>query len=195
MPWLGPDESVRVGRHLIRRAGPDDAAAYSLADAQMVGATYGYTMPPQFALDRLAEVDQLTRDRTVQFADALAAERRGEEPVRRTWIACAGADIVGIAVSTAVIPEWERELDVVPIEGVRYQLNHLYLRAQAHGTGLGQALLDIALPERMPAYLWLVGGNTRAERFYARNGFKLDPVGYSCGPMWFHKPLQRMYRR
>lgn len=194
MPWLGPDESVRVGVYDVRRASPADAHAYSLADAQMVGDTYGYTMPPEFARDRMAEVDGLSAERTTLFAAALDAERRGEEPARRTWVAWEADEIVGIAVSTSRQQGWEDDLGVVPIEGVTYQLNHLYLRPRTHGSGLAQAMLDLALPDRMPAYLWIVGGNARAERFYVRNGFQLDPVRYECGPLWFHQPLFRMWR-
>lgn len=196
MPWLGPDATARFGPYLVRRATSADAEAYALADAQMVAETYGYTMPPEFTRDRLAEVPEQARRRRVQFDRDLDIERRGEEPSRRTWVTILGSgEIAGIAVSTSQRPDGEQWLDAAPAEGVTYQLNHLYLRPHAHGTGLGQALLDIALPDALPAYLWLVGGNDRAQRFYERNGFRLDPVTYDCGPTWFHRPLRRMWRR
>ncbi len=195
MGWLGPDESVWVGRFSVRRPVPGDAAAYALADAEMVSGTYQYTMPPEFAVQQLADVPAATEAYRVAFELDLAAERRGEEPDRRTWLALSDRRIVGIAVSASVAPPWEEELGAVPIDGVTQQLNHLYLRPDVHGQGLAQALLDIALPDEMPAYLWLVGGNARAERFYLRNGFQFDPLEYSCGPQWFHRPLHRMYRR
>lgn len=194
-PGSGPDDVVAIGDVVVRRAQPSDAAAYSRVDARMVGDTYASLMPLQFAADRWDEVDRLTGERRREFAEALEAERRGEEPPRRTWVATQAGDIAGIAVSTAIAPSWEASLAVEPIEGITYQLNHLYLRPAAQGTGLGQAMLDLALPCALPAYLWIVGGNARAERFYARNGFVRDPVEYSCGPLWFHRPLFRMVRR
>jgi len=193
--WLGPDQSVRLGRYLIARAQPGDAAAYALADAQMVSATYAYMMPPEFEQQRLGEVNDVADQLRQQFAADLDRERSGAEPARRTWIAWDNSEVAGIAVSAGETPQWERELGVAPVDGITHQLNHLYLRPAHHGAGLGQALLDLALPGRMRAYLWLVGGNSRAERFYARNGFETDPVTYSCGPLWFNKPLYRMYRR
>jgi GNAT superfamily N-acetyltransferase len=193
--WLGPDESRAVGPYVVRRAQPGDAHAYSLADAQMVGETYAATMPPEFAEARLAEVDALAVEREAQFAEALAVERAGGEPARRAWVAMQGTEIAGIAVSTCVRPTWEEELGATTLPGISYQLNHLYLRREAHGTGLAQAMLDVALPHGMPAYLWIVGGNHRAERFYARNRFVREDATYTCGPLWFQRPLFRMLRR
>jgi ribosomal protein S18 acetylase RimI-like enzyme len=43
----------------------------------------------------------------------------------------------------------------------------------AHGTGIGQALLDEVLGEE-PAMLWVAKENPRAIAFYRRNGFELD---------------------
>ena len=53
------------------------------------------------------------------------------------------------------------------------QLYSLYLLAQCHGSGIGQALLDAVLGAE-PAVLWVAQGNARAAAFYRRNGFAFD---------------------
>lgn len=53
------------------------------------------------------------------------------------------------------------------------ELEAIYLLREAHGSGLGQALLDAVLGDA-PAYLWVAEGNPRAEGFYRRNGFARD---------------------
>jgi len=54
------------------------------------------------------------------------------------------------------------------------QLWGLYVLAELHGTGVGQALLDAVIPPRTPAQLYVAKGNARAEAFYRRNGFEVD---------------------
>ncbi|HSN10605.1 MAG TPA: GNAT family N-acetyltransferase [Propionibacteriaceae bacterium] len=190
-----PDAVHRVGPYLVRRALPIDAAAYCRADAEMVSSSYPGVMPEQWARERLEEAEGLIPERERAFAENLAAESRGEEPKDRTWLALAAdGAIVGIAVSRSTPQDWESINEVRPIPGVTYQLNHLYLRPEAQGTGLADALLDLALPGRLPAYLWIIGGNERGRRFYARHGFVGDGVTYSCGPVWYDMPLFRMYR-
>lgn len=189
-----PDAEIAFGAFTIRRALASDAAAYCRADAEMIGDTYEYTMPPAFAARLLGDVPAEAEHHARLFSDCLSAERRGEEPERRTWIALGDDGISGIAVSTATAPAWESEVDAPPLPGIRYQLNHLYTRPSAHGTGLGQTLLDLALPDGLPAYLWLVGGNARARSFYARNGFVTEEREYETGESWYHKPLYRMFR-
>ena len=62
------------------------------------------------------------------------------------------------------------------------ELMGLYVRAEVYGTGVGLALLEAAIGEAA-AYLWVLGGNARAIRFYERAGFRFDgalktePVG------------------
>jgi ribosomal protein S18 acetylase RimI-like enzyme len=51
----------------------------------------------------------------------------------------------------------------------------IYVRAEHHGTGVGQALLDETLGAG-PAMLWVATQNPRAIAFYERNGFRLDGV-------------------
>ena len=53
----------------------------------------------------------------------------------------------------------------------------LYVLPEFHGGGVGQRLMDAAL-ERLAVYprlcLWVVKGNSRAIRFYEKNGFHLN---------------------
>lgn len=53
------------------------------------------------------------------------------------------------------------------------QLFSIYVSAQRHGTGVGQALLDATAGDG-PAMLWVAKGNPRAAAFYRRNGFVFD---------------------
>ncbi|MCT9821431.1 GNAT family N-acetyltransferase [Microbacterium sp. W1N] len=55
------------------------------------------------------------------------------------------------------------------------QLYCLYVSRGAHGTGIGQALLDETLGAD-PAMLWVAAQNPRAIAFYRRNGFAFDGV-------------------
>ena len=184
----------RFGPYVVRRAHPSDALAFCRADAEMVAGSYPGVMPPIWSEERLAEADGLAPGRERAFALNLAAEARGDEPQDRTWMAFAGDEIVGICVSRSTPQDWESINEVVTIPGVTQQLNHLYLRPSARGTGLADALMDLALPGRMPAYLWIIGGNARGWRFYERHGFAGDGITYSCGPIWYDAPLFRMYR-
>ncbi|WP_242616285.1 GNAT family N-acetyltransferase [Microterricola gilva] len=62
------------------------------------------------------------------------------------------------------------ESDVQKLPGER-QLYSLYLLANWHGSGAGQALLDAVL-NGQPAVLWVAQENPRAIAFYRRNGFE-----------------------
>lgn len=189
-----PDAFHRHGPYIIRRARREDAPAYCRADARFVAQTYAKIMPPQFALDRLGEADGLAPGQAERFAVNLAAERRGDEPRDRTWIALDGDAIVATCTSSAFAQDWEAANEVVPLPGVTHQLNHLYLDRCVHGTGLADALLRLALPDGLPAYLWILDQNPRAWRFYERHGFVGDGRRYSCGPLWYDRPMLRMYR-
>ena len=131
--------------------------------------------------DGLAERYDAGRELVLR-AGALAAEYAGrlaELDVRRRaerWrttlvdggtavrVACRGAEVIGWS-SSGVGRDADRPEDL-ELEGV-------YVLASAHGTGVGQALLDAAVGER-PAYLWVAERNPRAHRFYRRNGFVPD---------------------
>jgi GNAT superfamily N-acetyltransferase len=188
------DAVHRVGRYSVRRARPEDAAEYSQVDAELVTAAYAGTMPPEFAVHQFAEVPEETVRRRAEFARNLADERAGVEPERRSWLALEDDRIVAIAVSSVRPQSWEATLAAEPVPGISRQLDHLYLHRSTWGTGLADALLELALPGGMAAYLWIVSGNDRAWRFYERHGFVGDGREYPCGPQWYFQVLHRMVR-
>ena len=49
----------------------------------------------------------------------------------------------------------------------------LYVLAEHHGSGAGQALLEAVIGDN-PAFLWVAKDNPRARRFYERNRFTTD---------------------
>ncbi|MGV8849989.1 MAG: GNAT family N-acetyltransferase [Propionibacteriaceae bacterium] len=50
------------------------------------------------------------------------------------------------------------------------ELSVIYLRKPAQGSGVADALLQMAIGDA-PAYLWVLSGNSRAHSFYRRHGF------------------------
>ena len=79
----------------------------------------------------------------------------------------AAGRMIGFGMSGASLPDAFGE---PPRER---QLYTLYVLAEAHGTGVGQALLDVILGPA-PALLWVAQENPRAIAFYRRNGFGFD---------------------
>jgi ribosomal protein S18 acetylase RimI-like enzyme len=57
--------------------------------------------------------------------------------------------------------------DDAPVPLELYAINVL---RRAHGTGLADDLMAHVVGDR-PAYLWVLGGNERAQAFYRRHGF------------------------
>lgn len=61
------------------------------------------------------------------------------------------------------------------------ELASLYLTPESFGTGMGDALMDVALTWLRAqgctrASLWVVPANTRARRFYERHGWQHDDI-------------------
>jgi putative acetyltransferase len=52
-------------------------------------------------------------------------------------------------------------------------VDHLYVRPECHGQGLGTALLAQAMAEHSPLRLWAFQRNTPALRFYAARDFRV----------------------
>ncbi|WP_026537296.1 GNAT family N-acetyltransferase [Arthrobacter sp. 9MFCol3.1] len=73
------------------------------------------------------------------------------------------------------------------------ELYSIYTLGRTHGTGLGEALLRAALGD-LPAYLWVLEANPRAQAFYAKNGFQPDGTRKLLSPDWEELPEIRMVR-
>lgn len=96
--------------------------------------------------------------RETQWRETLEAE----PAAHRAHVGIVDGEIVGVA--------WARLADE-PDAPREWELKILYTLARTHGSGLGQALVEATIGDG-PAYLWVSEGNTRAERFYARLGFR-----------------------
>jgi len=95
----------------------------------------------------------------------------------RMVVAECGGAVVGFANSgEARGPNAEHGF--APVHPVH--LFSIYLLASAHGSGLGQSMLNAVLGDE-PAQLWVLRGNERAIAFYARNGFVADGTKF-VGP-------------
>lgn len=106
---------------------------------------------------------------------------------------------VGLGLSRLGPLPWESELDFVQVPAGSRELVQLYTLEQAHGQGLGQALFDAVLDSEEPAYLHIVEGNAKAQRFYEKNGFSHEGFSLTCLGSW-HNPdgpsmrVGRMFR-
>ena len=61
-------------------------------------------------------------------------------------------------------------------QGEAAEIIALHTLPESHGTGLGRELLTTALSQigSRPVFLWVFAENTRARRFYEKNGFLHD---------------------
>lgn len=87
---------------------------------------------------------------------------------RPATVAELDSQIVGFAITSEARKRGEFE----PARD--FELSSLYVLAVHHGFGIGQKLMEIVAPQDRPAQLWVAEQNSRARRFYERNGFELD---------------------
>ncbi|MBG6183465.1 GNAT superfamily N-acetyltransferase [Arthrobacter sp. CAN_A214] len=137
-------------------------------------------MPREFHEHYDAELPTLIERRRGLLEDAA-----GTPGGARSWLAF-DADGVPVAIATSGPGRDADRPD--------FELHHIYTLNRTHGSGLGQRLITTAIGEK-PAYLWILEGNPRAERFYARNGFIPDGTTMLCGPTWHLRPMFRMHRQ
>ncbi|MGO4103099.1 N-acetyltransferase family protein [Leifsonia sp. YAF41] len=139
----------------------------TVADAPVIAAlhvdkwreAYGHLLPADFFTEKHLLGRQEQWDQSLRSP-------RDDWTIR---VARTGEGIVGFAVAG---PSSGPEGQHLPRER---QLHSLYVLADSHGTGVGQALLDAVLGEA-PAMLWVATENPRAIAFYRRNGFEFDGV-------------------
>ena len=153
--------------------------------------TYAALTSPEYARQRMAEHDR----RAEELRTHLAQADHGE-PFRRHLVALnARGGIVGVGCAGDGIDAWEEEAfgdDWVP-PAVTLNLDHLYVAPELRGTGLARRMVDELIGDR-PAFLWAIGGNHRAVRFYEKLGFAPDGFGGACGPEWDFLPMMRLAR-
>lgn len=184
-----PLARLEPGEVVVRPTTLDDAEEYVRCHVQCLAETYDTIMPPAFVEQQRAAIP----DRIVETRRAWAARMGDAQTRTRSWIAVDhGGSAVGVARSGPGPQPWELSMGA-PDSAVDFELHHLYTRRHSHGSGLGQQLLELAT-QGQAAYLWILRGNPRAERFYRRNGFEPDGAELSCGPTWFHRPMFRMVR-
>lgn len=140
---------------VLRPATRDDAAALAAVHHRSWVETYAHLLPPSHW-----ETDTLER-RTVRWRDAL---EQGVVPT----VAEVDGTVVGLVLAGDAVVVGEH----APVRD--RHLFMLYVLASYHGTGVGRALLDAALPPGTPAQLWVAEDNPRARRFYERHGFRPD---------------------
>lgn len=166
----------------IRPPTPDDAAAWARFVAVERARTYADVMPPWFGELAAAEVPATASRLAEQFGDAAL----------RFALAEVGGAIVGVAEAGTAPAQWEIDGGFPP-PPAPVQLHLLYVHPDHHGTGLADRLLGAVL-DPGPAYLWLIAGNARAERFYARRGFVALDERIPAGESWGGVPMHRMVR-
>lgn len=143
--------------------------------------TYAAIMPVDYAISRV----EMIADTALEIA-------RSMDDQVLWWAGYADdGELVGVASAKSGPSWWEAEH---PAPSVDWHLDKLYALPRAHGSGVGQALLDLAAPPDVGTYLWILHDNPRAEAFYRRNGFRPDGFTASCGPDWFDRPMFRMVR-
>jgi GNAT superfamily N-acetyltransferase len=140
---------------LIREAREDDAVEFS----QAYEASWNAAMEPliETSLGDLVSFE----DRVTSYRKSLSAAG----PEARVWVAVRGVAIVGLAVCR--------------VDERVGELQSLYVIPAEWGSGAGGRLHDAALDGMRAlgareATLWVVEANTRARRFYEREGWESD---------------------
>ena len=134
---------------LVRPARREDAPGVAACHVACWREAYAHLLDPEF----LAGFDSPERGR--RWAAHLTA------PGSTTAVAPAGEEVVGFARTGP-------SRDEPPVTAL--ELQALYLRAEHHGSGLADRLLEAVAGSR-PASLWVFADNPRARAFYAKHGF------------------------
>jgi GNAT superfamily N-acetyltransferase len=150
----GADRARSAG-YVVRDARPADAAEIGRVHVQVWREAYAGLMPA----DYLAALDPQAS--AARWAEMLAQPADG---VRRLVGVASSGEVVAIA---AAGPSRD---DDAPTPWELWAINVL---AAHHGSGIADLLMG-QLVGVGPASLWVLRGNERATRFYARHGFQSD---------------------
>ena len=145
----------------VRRAGPDDAAAIAGVHVRTWQVAYRGLMPPE-VLDGLS-VEQ----REEMWRQVLTGK---EDPT--VYVALEGRAVVGFCAVAAPSRDADAE------DGVA-EIGAIYVDPDVWRTGVGRALMDLALADlRADGWrwvtLWVLAENQPARDFHARFGFTPD---------------------
>ena len=139
---------------LVRPMTVDDVDAVARLHVSTWRETYIGLLPESFFSDDVVEYRR-------RWWAATIADTEADQVFR---VAELDAELVGFAGAGVAVKD--------PALRPR-ELYMIYLTKAAHGTGLGQQLLDAVLPP-VPASLWAARDNPRARAFYVKNGFIPD---------------------
>lgn len=136
---------------MIRVATVVDAESIGRFQTRCWDQTYRGVVPDEF----LDSVDAETRER--RWRERIAS---GE---RAVYLAHRGNELIGVA-STEVTRSSRPDLPAI-------ELASLYVDRSAHGQGVAQQLLAVAIGTA-PAHLLVFDSNARAQSFYLKHGFR-----------------------
>jgi len=144
----------------IRTATTADAPAIAAVHVRSWQSGYAGIVPAEYldALDVGTRTGDWRRWLTAGPADDVA-----------TWVATAGADIIGFAtVGPARDDDARRD---------EREIYSIYMEPDSWGSGVARELMRTVVEEsgaRTPLSLWVLADNERARRFYRRHGFTPD---------------------
>jgi GNAT superfamily N-acetyltransferase len=167
----------------IQRAGPAEAEA--IARIRVLSWQAGYPgLVPQAVLDAMTIEDNVERTRRRMTDSKLK--------VADDWLAWQGDDSLGWLGAGRC-----RDDDLV--DQAVGEVVALYVLPEAWGLGVGHTLMNFATAEfRALGYqksvVWVMEGNTRAERFYERQGYLLDGARRPLQMKGIHGYLRRLSR-
>ncbi|MDQ4501313.1 GNAT family N-acetyltransferase [Sinomonas sp. ASV322] len=138
----------------IRDAGPEDAEELLAAKDQGWREAYGHLLSAEFLAGLGGDPARIERWRGILADDG----------GRHFAVGRSRGRIVGMAGAGPALDQ-----DAPTAE----QVYTVYVLAEAHGTGLAQALMDRVIGGR-PAFLWVFEDNPRAIAFYSKLGFAPD---------------------
>ncbi|MFL6176825.1 MAG: GNAT family N-acetyltransferase [Ornithinibacter sp.] len=158
-PASGPGATADAS---VRRARPNDAPAVGLVQATVFRAAYAGRVPDEVL--SLFEPDAFARS----WRESLAAPPEG---VHRLLVACAGAQVVGLA---AIGPA--QDPDAGPAAGeVTVLAVHPDARHQGHGSRLLNAGVDLLAEAGAESVtLWLLADDESTRAFLTASGFAPD---------------------
>ncbi|MDN5754748.1 MAG: GNAT family N-acetyltransferase [Arthrobacter sp.] len=167
---------MRINDYTIRKATTEDIAGTLAMKLAAWRETYADQRPESFF-----EAEEARREAQIDWWT------RGLAAGADLWIATApDGRVVGCAGGAPVHDE------DAPTGAVA-ELQMLYVLAEAHGTGLGAGLMRATIGN-LPAVVWILEHNPRAQAFYRKHGFDFDGARELLADEWAGLDEVRMVR-